>query len=184
VPFTVKPRRSSLVGEPKTFNLTISATTDSGGEAKAVAVQFVHQPRFRSLGPLLWSIIGGAIAILLITALVWPRWLPAGARRPFSSGWGSARQAVCRISGNRFLCTTGPTKFLRYEGFQKFNKADPNLIGQAVEDEWKDRYGNTHQRTTKGRLLWLSDNNTLYFFTGNKVYTLNGNDKVEELKAR
>jgi len=183
VPFTVKPRRSSLVGEPKTFNLTISAATE-GGEAKSVAVQFIHQPRFRSLGPLLWSIIGGVVGILLVTALVWPRWLPSSARRPFSSGWGSVRSAICRVSGNRFLCSSALTSFLRYEGFQRFNKSDPSLIGQPLEDEWKDKYGNTHQRTTKGRLLWVGDTNTLYFFAGNKVYTLGENDKAEELKPR
>ncbi|MDO8670160.1 MAG: hypothetical protein Q7O66_01860, partial [Dehalococcoidia bacterium] len=50
--FKVKPRRSGLVGDPKTFNLTITAASDGGAEAKSVTAQFVHQPRFRSWGPL------------------------------------------------------------------------------------------------------------------------------------
>jgi hypothetical protein len=51
-----------------------------------------------------------------------------------------------------------------------------------VEDEWKDRHGNTHQRTTKGRLFWLNRANTLYFFSGDRVFTLTENNRIEELK--
>ena len=186
VPFTVRPRRSSVVGEPKTFNLTVSATPDSSSEAKSVSVQFVHQPRFRSWKPIVWLALLGIIAVALVTTLVWPAWLQPQANETFASTWASAQDVLCKATNNAVACPEGSaTQKAAYKGFERFHKVGADVVGQAVEDEWKDSGGNNHQLTTKGHLLWIGATDSYYFFSGNKIFVLTKDDKVmEEAKRR
>lgn len=69
-------------------------------------------------------------------------------------------------------------------GFAHFQRANPSLIGDALEDVWHLGQSGTStmsiQRTTNGVLLWLKPVNRMVFLTENQAYSFQ-NGRIEAL---
>ncbi|HLB12469.1 MAG TPA: hypothetical protein VJO15_05875 [Dehalococcoidia bacterium] len=67
VPLTVRPRRGGLIGEPRTYDFTVTAQPSGDADsARTIAGQLVHTPRFRTWKPFLLLalllLLGAAVA--------------------------------------------------------------------------------------------------------------------------
>jgi hypothetical protein len=188
---TVKPRRSSCVGQKRNYDFQIKVKP-SQGDVKQLQAQLMHTPRFRT-----WKPIRRLVYLIILVAVI------AAVVSTFSGAAGANTQAMqLRDSAARLACTRfhvfcgiagtgssagsamGSAEHGGYRGeFLGFHQTRPKLIGQPLENEHKDSQGFTVQRTTNGLLvfdpldvraffvtrgeeMWVHDNNGTYSFKG------------------
>jgi uncharacterized membrane protein len=163
VPVVVRARGFRPVGEDHKYAFTLAARPVEGeeSEARQVAGEFVHRPRFKSwVQPIL-----GALILLLLLWFISPLRPDLGklpAVGPFFAGIGSALAGKPLPPGTPTADLT-PTGPVFQGGFLKLHDTFPTVIGSPLENETSDAAGNAHQRTSTGYLTYITGTNDFYF---------------------
>jgi hypothetical protein len=66
---TVKPKRGSIIGETKTFNVTVTATAE-GAEIQPAQCEFSHKPFMKNWKPI-WRMIRAIIVIIILVVAIY-----------------------------------------------------------------------------------------------------------------
>jgi hypothetical protein len=176
VPVVVHPKGMRLAGESRRypFVIHIRPTDGEDKDAREVAGEVVHKPRFRSWGK---PFFVGLLTFLLLIFLA-----PAGLSginwgllpQPFGGWIIQARfweqwfhPVISKIPLPQTTAVPGsPTAVPIYapgSGFEQVHTAFPTLIGDPLQNEWNDAAGNAHQRTSTGDLSYIRGTNDFYF---------------------
>lgn len=182
VTLKVKPQRSGLVGERRPFDIAVKVQPNQG-DAKALQVQLVHSPRFRTWKPfrrLALLIIVAAIALAVVSAL--------GGFTPVSRSIGNvgglARTGLCtrlHVFCASSKSNTGGYHFVH--AFHSFHLNSPSLIGRAVEDEHYTNHGFTIQNTSTGLLIYNTKDTSTYFIAKNDAVYQWTNGSAHEVSS-
>jgi hypothetical protein len=164
------------VGLDQSYDFLVSARPqDARGDPQMVPGQYILHP----LWPTWWQPIRFVLICVLVAGLLG---LVVAA---FSSGWThqlwtdvlhgypSARGWVCQNLpfGLKTACpatwiapVAEPTSQCTFQnGFRVFQQAEQDLVGDCMTNEVFDEFGNSHQFTTRGELVWVKGSNTIYF---------------------
>jgi hypothetical protein len=173
VPVVVHPKGMRLAGESRRypFVIHIRPTDGEDKDAREVAGELVHKPRFRSWGKPFFA----ALALFAIMAFISPMGANFGLLpNPFGSWfmqirfWDQwLRPVVTKVVPPQATVVPGsPTAIPIYapgSGFEQVHNAFPTLIGDPLQNEWNDAAGNAHQRTSLGDLSYIKGTNDFYF---------------------
>src|SRR5688500_12615420 len=166
VPGSVKPQGLRLVGPQTTHRFILSARPVDGDEkdAKEVQGELVHKPWFRGWKwPVILTILG---LLLLFFIVVKPDINPCGRQFflfPAPNGISQARFYYGMFCDNydfkpfqakREDVALPPEACHGGEGLSQVQSRHEELLGRCIDTEWYDDF-NAHQRTTKGRLMWV-----------------------------
>lgn len=174
-------QRGGLVGEPKSFRFTLTATPNVDRTlAKTVQGEFVHKPWLRSWKPILMPLV---ILLVLGALLLGFRSIPWNAL-----GFGSEAATVTNIFSSLwcrvpFVCPPEKEKPYYKEGFKAFHDQNPDLIGDPLVNEVPDAVGNTYQLTANGTLVWFKAASRPYFFGPEGVYQLAPDGRIRRIDA-
>jgi hypothetical protein len=173
VPVVVHPKGMRLVGESRRypFVVHIRPTDGEDKDAREVAGELVHKPRFRSWGKPFFA----ALALFAVMAFISPMGANFGLLpNPFGSWfmqvrfWDQWLSPIARkvIPTQATAVPGSPTAIPIYSpgsGFEQVHNTYPTLIGDPLQNEWNDPAGNAHQGTTQGDLTYIKGTNDFYF---------------------
>jgi hypothetical protein len=174
------PNRGWITGPPKPYDFTVTvAPQGARGDVKAVNGTFLHRPLLRS-----WRPLTGLFKTIIILALLAAGFGFAlnlgggvsGYQRGITKLWEQARGLVAGESatqtgsqgGTQTTTSGGIPTFTG--GFRIMHDADPQLVGDPLENAHYDMSGNGYQNTKSGTLFWLKETNTVYFFGKEGLY--------------
>src|SRR5690349_6914698 len=173
VPVVVHPKGMRLAGESRRypFVIHIRPTDGEDKDAREVAGELVHKPRFRSWGKPFFA----ALALFAVMAFISPMGANLGLLpNPFGSWFMQIRfwdqwlhPLISRVVPPQATAVPGsPTAIPIYSpgsGFEQVHNTFPTLIGDPLQDEWNDAAGNAHQQTSQGDLIYIRGTNDFYF---------------------
>lgn len=171
VPMTVRGGGLRIVGQPKKhqFSVIVQPTDGTEKDAREVQGEFIQKPPFKSLRkPGLLALLFLLLLLIATPARASLCYLP-GILGTYGCQFDSAVKSMFRPAAQEISvqeCTSGP-------GFTEVRENYPDQIGKCAEPEWYDANGNAHQKTTKGRLMYVQKGSTpqIYFFAGDTIFT-------------
>jgi hypothetical protein len=187
VRLTVKPLKRPWVGQPSSYDFTVTARPqDATGEPQTVPAQFTHKPLFASWAPLrrLAFILAIIIAIPIVLAVLIGSGVAGEAPSRFGSSTAQVRRGLCGVPVLGALCpkaddtlafqtasnANAEDKCAFEFGFKDYADAEPKLVGDCTSAVYYDGFGNGVQYTKNGMLLWQKESNTVYFFRASSVW--------------
>jgi hypothetical protein len=173
VPVVVHPKGMRLAGGSRRypFVIQIRPTDGEDKDAREVAGELVHKPRFRSWGKPFFA----ALALFAVMAFISPMGANFGLLpNPFGSWfmqirfWDQWLSPIAKqvIPTQPTAVPGSPTAIPIYapgSGFEQVHNTFPTLIGDPLQNEWNDAAGNAHQRTSQGDLTYIRATNDFYF---------------------
>lgn len=190
-------KRSGLIGQPKSYTFRVKAQTGQG-DVKALPVEFVHKPRFASLGGFRRLLVPLLLVALIVSAVTVKQ-----INTPLNRGLNNLRQGRCGnqssvpvLCGSSIPLLFGTTQTASsgeqthrhgyIGGLRVFHAADPTLIGDPLTDEHPftaDPRVKTNlqvQETTKGLLFYDRTLGRSYFVpNGSELYEFDhGHEQV------
>ncbi len=173
VPVVVHPKGMRLAGGSRRypFVIQIRPTDGEDKDAREVAGELVHKPRFRSWGKPFFA----ALALFAVMAFISPMGANFGLLpNPFGSWfmqirfWDQWLSPIAKqvIPTQPTAVPGSPTAIPIYapgSGFEQVHNTFPTLIGDPLQNEWNDAAGNAHQRTSQGDLTYIRGTNDFYF---------------------
>ncbi len=85
VPMIVRPKRGSIIGEIKRFDVTVTATTEGTNLPQTINCEFNHKPFMKDWKPI-WRTIRAIIAIAIVLVVIY--FLLKG-----GGGWSAFRES-------------------------------------------------------------------------------------------
>ena len=175
----IHPGRGWLTGPAKPHDFTVTlAPQGAMGDVRTVNASFLHRPLMRSWRPILGffktivflAILGGGVLFALnLGGGV------SGYQRGLARLWSQTSALVAGGAPAQPPAKAGTLHFT--DGFKAIHDADPERVGDPLENANYDLAGNGYQNTTRGTLFWLKATNTVYLFTKEGVY-VHRNDRI------
>jgi len=174
---SVSPKRGWLTGPVKAFDFAVTvAPQGARGDVKTINGSLVHRPLLTSWAPIkiiiktivvLAILGGGSMYALRLGGGI------SGYQMGLGKLWNQAVEFVSGSPGPSRSAKDGPLVYT--EGFKTMHDAEPELVGDPVENVTYDGAGNGYQNSKNGTLFWLKATNTVYFFTRDAVYVFRDN---------
>ena len=188
---SVHPKRGWFKGASKNYDFTVTVIPQGArGEPKALNGSLLHRPLISSWTPALRGLKTLVVLILLLTGFGFLLQFGGGVygyQRGITQLIERAKEMGGGFMGSPNTGTPKPSTSQApayVEGFKVAHDAQPQLVGDPVENQSHDSAGNAYQNTTKGTLFWLKSTNVVYFFTTEEVYVFrDGRSQVIDRKS-
>jgi hypothetical protein len=177
----VRARKRPWVGRDHAYNFQILAgLLDSNAQGAEATAQFTHHPYIGGWAPIIKGlfalvalvIVGVALRVISLTNL--PPQLAGHVKVSLAQTLGNTctvQQLLEFCSVERFAAEPSMTLDCTFDQpFEEFVGAQAALIGECRSESAYDGFGNGLQYSANGVLFWQKDSNTVYFFTGPRVY--------------